>query len=64
MKGDLPSMTKKTSKKSNKKGHDEEWSWEETSETRKAIVRLHDTIRQLRLEEDQDDKFNYDTSGK
>ena len=29
-----------------KKGHEEEWSWEETSEVRKALERLHQDIKE------------------
>jgi hypothetical protein len=44
---ELP-MPKKEKKDS--KGRKEEWSWEETSETKAAIARLHDTIRKLESE--------------
>lgn len=44
---ELP-MPKKEKKDS--KGRKEEWSWEETPETKAAIARLHDTIRKLESE--------------
>ena len=44
---ELP-MPKKEKKDS--KGRKEEWSWEETPETKAAIARLHDTISKLELE--------------
>ena len=37
------------------------WVWEETPEVTEAIKRLHDDMRRLKIE---DDKANYDTSGK
>jgi hypothetical protein len=37
-------MSKKSFKKE-KKGHEEEWTWEETSEVREALNRLHRDIR-------------------
>ena len=37
------------------------WVWEETPEATEAIKRLHDDMRRLKIE---DDKANYDTSGK
>jgi len=39
----------------------ETWEWEETPEVTEAIKRLHDDMRRLKIE---DDKANYDTSGK
>lgn len=51
----------------------ETWTWEETPETIEALKRLHETVQTNatnRLHEDmrrlkaQDDKMNYDTSGK
>ena len=50
-------MTKKTWNKIDKKGHEEEWSIEETPEVLAAIKALAQTKR-------QDDNLNYDTSGK
>ena len=50
-------MTKKTF--TGKGG--ETWEWEENPEATAAIKRLHDDIRRLKAE---DDKMNYDTSGK
>tara|TARA_B100000035_G_scaffold70219_1_gene57606 strand:+ start:18144 stop:18284 length:141 start_codon:yes stop_codon:yes gene_type:complete len=38
-------MTKKSSKKTDSKGREETWEWEETPEMRKAIERLHETMR-------------------
>ena len=37
------------------------YEWEESPEATEAIKRLHDDIRRLKAE---DDKMNYDTSGK
>jgi hypothetical protein len=37
-------MTKKLFKKE-KKGHEEVWEWEETSEVREALNRLHRDIK-------------------
>lgn len=34
-------------KKKDKKGRKEEWDWEQNEETRKAVERLHETIREL-----------------
>ena len=34
-----------------KKGHEEEWSWEETSEVREALERLHRDIKKGRENE-------------
>jgi hypothetical protein len=34
-------------KKKDKKGREEEWDWEQNEETRKAVERLHETIREL-----------------
>ena len=39
-------MTKKSFIKTDKKGREETWEWEETPEVRKALERLHDTIRE------------------
>lgn len=50
-------MTKRTFK--TKSG--DEWEWEESPEATEAIKRLHDDIRRLK---EEDDKMNYDTSGK
>ena len=50
-------MTRKTWTKIDKKGHEEEWSIEETPEVLAAIKALAQTKR-------QDDNLNYDTSGK
>ena len=35
------------SKKSKKNSKGDTWEWEETEETRKAVERLHKTIREL-----------------
>jgi hypothetical protein len=48
---------------SKKKKSKDEWSFEKTSETEEALKRLHETIRQRKLKE-QDDKLNYETGGK
>ena len=62
-------MTKKTF--TGKGG--EVWTWEETPETIEALKKLHETTQTnatKRLHEDirrlkaEDDKMNYDTSGK
>jgi hypothetical protein len=45
-----------------KKRNRGEWTWEKTTETQKAIEKLHDDIR--RKVKEEDDKFGYDTSGK
>ena len=50
-------MTKRTWTKIDKKGHTEEWSWNETPEVLAALKEV------ARLKA-QDDAFNYDTSGK
>jgi hypothetical protein len=50
-------MTKRTFK--TKSGDD--WEWDETPEVTEAIKRLHDDMRRLK---EEDDKMNYDTSGK
>tara|TARA_B100000287_G_scaffold216763_1_gene204522 strand:+ start:1316 stop:1456 length:141 start_codon:yes stop_codon:yes gene_type:complete len=39
-------MTIKQFKKTDKKGREETWEWDETPEVRKALERLHDTIRE------------------
>ena len=41
----------------------ETWEWEETSEVTKALKQLHARVRSANLKA-QDDKLNYDTSGK
>ena len=41
---------KKEYKKSDKKGREETWEWEETPEMTAAVARLHDTIRKLESE--------------
>ena len=38
-------MTKKEFRKTDSKGREETWEWEETEEMRKAVERLHETIR-------------------
>lgn len=38
-------MTKKSKKKTDKKGREETWEWEETPELTAAVARLHETIR-------------------
>jgi len=50
-------MTRKTWTKIDKKGHEEEWSWEETPEVLAALKELAQLKR-------QDDVLGYDTSGK
>lgn len=51
----------------------EVWTWEETPETIEALKRLHETVQtnvtnllheDMRRLKAQDDKMNYDTSGK
>ncbi len=39
-------MTKKSFTKTDKKGREETWEWEETPEVKEALERLHDTIRE------------------
>ncbi len=39
-------MTKKSFTKTDKKGREETWEWEETLEVKKALERLHDNIRE------------------
>ena len=34
-------------KKTDKKGREEEWTWEETPESKAAIAKLHATIQKL-----------------
>ena len=41
---------KKEYKKSDKKGREETWEWEETPEMTAAVARLHETIRKLEAE--------------
>ena len=48
---------------SKKKKQKDEWSYEKTAETEEAVKRLHETIRQRKLKE-QDDKLGYETGGK
>ena len=43
-------MTKKTYKKVDSKGRQEEWSWEETPETTAAMKKLHNSISKLELQ--------------
>ena len=38
-------MTKKEFKKTDSKGREEIWEWEETPEMTAAVERLHETIR-------------------
>ncbi len=45
-------MTKKQITKKDKKGREETWEWEETDEVRKALDRLHQTMREVK-ESDQ-----------
>lgn len=46
-------MATKSHTKTGKKGHKEEWSWEETPEVTEALSKLHQTVEQnkLKLEE-------------
>lgn len=44
-------MTKKEFKKTDSKGREETWEWEETSEMTKAVARLHETMRQNKMKE-------------
>ena len=41
---------KKEYKKTDKKGREETWEWEETPEMTAAVERLHETIRKLEAE--------------
>lgn len=45
-------MPKKTFTKKDKKGREETWEWEENDEVRKALDRLHDTIRNAPYNQD------------
>ena len=38
-------MSEKSLKKTDSKGREEEWTWEETPEATAAIAQLHETIR-------------------
>tara|TARA_B100000073_G_scaffold248990_1_gene209231 strand:- start:703 stop:843 length:141 start_codon:yes stop_codon:yes gene_type:complete len=38
-------MTKRTSTKTDSKGREEVWEWEETPETVAALKKLHETVR-------------------
>ena len=42
-------MTKKEFKKTDSKGREETWEWEETPETKEARRKLHKTIAELEL---------------
>ena len=42
-------MATRTYKKIDSKGREETWEWEETSETKEAIAKLHKTIYELEL---------------
>ena len=43
-------MTKKTLKRTDSKGREEIWEWDETPEVTAAVARLHETIRRLEAE--------------
>ena len=43
-------MTKRTHKKTDSKGREEIWEWDETPEMTAAVARLHETIRRLEAE--------------
>tara|TARA_Y100000592_G_scaffold58608_1_gene91739 strand:- start:5831 stop:5992 length:162 start_codon:yes stop_codon:yes gene_type:complete len=43
-------MSKKSRNKTDKKGREETWEWEETPEVTEAVKRLHETIRKLESE--------------
>ena len=47
-------MTKKSFTKTDKKGREETWEWEETPEVRAAIERLHKDMK-TRIEEEKND---------
>ena len=42
-------MTKKEFKKTDSKGREETWEWEETPKTKEALRKLHKTIAELEL---------------
>ncbi len=42
-------MTKKEFKKTDNKGREETWEWEETPESKEALRKLHKTIAELEL---------------
>ena len=44
-------MTKREFRKTDKKGREETWEWEETEEMPKAVERLHQTIRENKISE-------------
>ena len=44
-------MTKKEFKKTDSKGREEIWGWEETPEMTAAVERLHETIRKNKQQE-------------
>ena len=44
-------MTKKEFKKTDSKGREETWEWEENPEVTKAVARLHETIRKNKQQE-------------
>ena len=45
-------MAKKSHKKTDSKGREEIWEWEETPEVTEAVARLHQTIRDLESKAD------------
>ena len=45
-------MTKKEFKKTDSKGREETWEWDETPEMTAAVERLHQTIRDLESKAD------------
>lgn len=44
-------MTTKTFTKKDKKGREETWEWEETDEVRKALDRLHQSMREAKSDQ-------------
>jgi|TARA_R100001460_G_scaffold58156_1_gene97997 hypothetical protein len=44
-------MTKREFRKSDSKGRQESWEWEETPEVTEAVARLHQTIRENQIRE-------------
>ena len=52
-------MAKKSFTKE-KKGHEEEWTWEETSEVREALERLHQDIKE-RVKNEKDLEVSKET---
>ena len=46
-------MATRTHTKIGKKGHEEEWSWEETPEVLEALANLHKTVQENKVKLDR-----------